>query len=124
MKRSKPVIVLAALVLALFTVTGCTKIEPAVQTIYSTDTLKIESQGAETRVYDCAGNATYTFTTHRVRKVQGGDIATVKTTTDTDTIRLQTVRSLIIATDKTADTTVYINTTRKGGGLIGTDKRE
>ena len=121
MKRSKRVIVLAALVLAIFTATGCANREPAVNTLYDTETLKIERQGAETRVYDCAGNATYTFTTRRVRKDQADDIAAAKTTTDTDTIRLKTVHGLIIATDKTTDTTVYIRVTRKGGGLNGKD---
>ena len=103
-----------ALVMAVFTLTGCTDQTPAATTLYDSETLYIERQGAETRVYDRVGGADYTFTSHRVKAGQGtaAQIREATTTADTDTIQLKTVYNLIIVTDKTTGTTLYI----KGAG--------
>ena len=108
--RNKAAAVLLALVMAVFALTGCTKTAPAVITLYDTETLYIEREGAETRVYDRVGNADYTFTSHRVRAGQGtaAQISEAKTTADTDTLTIQTVHGLIIVTSKATGETIYI----------------
>lgn len=110
--RLAAAIITVALIAA--TLTGCTR---ATVTLYDTATLRIEKQGAETRIYDLAGNEDYTFTKQRVRRM--GDSSTPATEpqpkdtpklcADTDTIKLQTVHSIIIVTDKTAGSTYYIS---------------
>ncbi len=113
-RKHKAAAVLLALVMAVFALTGCTKTAPATITLYDTESLYIERQGAETRVYDRIGGADYTFTSHRV-KTDGSPAAQIReatTTADTDTIQLKTVYNLIIVTDKTTGTTLYI----KGAG--------
>ena len=108
--RNKAAAVLLALVMAVFALTGCTKTQQGAITLYDTETLYIEREGAETRVYDRVGEADYTFTSHRV-KTSGSPAAQIseaKTTTETDTIKLQTVYGVIIVTDKTTGTTLYI----------------
>jgi hypothetical protein len=113
-RKTKAAAVLLALVMAVFALTGCTKTAPAAITLYDTETLYIEREGAETRVYDRVGNADYTFTSHRVRAGQGtaAQISEAKTTTETDTIKLQTVYGVIIVTDKTTGTTLYVKGAR------------
>ena len=112
--RSKAAAVLLALAMALFALTGCTDRTPAAITLYDTESLYIERQGAETRVYDRVGGADYTFTSHRVRAAKGttARIREAQTSTDTDTIQIKTVYGLIIVTDKTTGTTLYIKGTR------------
>lgn len=108
--RSKAAAVLLALVMALFALTGCTKTAPAVITLYDTETLYIEREGAETRVCDRVGNADYTFISHRA-KTDGSPAAQIReasTTANTDTVEIKTVYNLIIVTDKTTGTTIYI----------------
>lgn len=86
-------------------------------TLYDTDTLRIEKEGAETRIYDLAGNEDYTFTKQRVRRVKDSSTPatepqpkdTPRLCADTDTIKLETVHSIIIITDKTAGSTYYIS---------------
>ena len=115
MKRTtKAAAVLLALVMAVFALTGCTKTAPATITLYDTESLYIERQGAETRVYDRVGGADYTFTSHRVKAGQGtaAQIREASTTASTDTVEIKTVYNLIIVTDKTTGTTLYI----KGAG--------
>ena len=104
---------LLALTMAVFALIGCTKTAPAVNTIYESNALKIDQQGAETRIYDLEGDAEYTFTTYRRRVLRGtaGTAAQVtegKTTADTDTIKIQTAHGLIIVTEKTSGTTLYV----------------
>jgi hypothetical protein len=97
--------------MALFALTGCTKGEADILTLHDTESLYIERQGAETRVYDRIGEAQYTFTSHRARVKKGDPAQIIKeadTTADTDTITIQTVHGLIIVTDKTAGTTYFI----------------
>ena len=108
--RKRAAALLLALVMALFALTGCTKTAPATITLYDTESLYIERQGAETRVYDRVGGADYTFTSHRVRAAKGtaAQISEAKTTADTDTIKIQTVHGLIIVTVKDTGTTLYI----------------
>ena len=116
MKRTtKAAAVLLALVMAVFALTGCTKTAPAAITLYDTETLYIERQGAETRVYDRVGGGQYTFTSHRVKADQSAaaQIREASTTASTDTVEIKTVYNLIIVTDKTTGTTLYIQGARK-----------
>lgn len=101
--------VVLALVMAAAVLVGCTNRQQEAVTIYETDLLKIERQGAETRIADLVGNDTYTFTTHRTRTSKDAVqyVQKAKTTAHTDTITISTVHGIIIVT--TADgTTVYI----------------
>ena len=99
-----------AIITALFALTGCRNSAADKMTIHDTNTLKIEREVAKTTVYDVAGDAQYIFTTTRTRTPKGtaAQISEAKTTTDTETIRLQTVYSMIIVTDKTTGETFYI----------------
>ena len=109
-QTTKAVAVLLALVMAVFALTGCTKSEADILTLYDANGLKIEREGAQTRIYDLEGDAEYTFTTHRQR-VKAGTVAQVteaRTTADTDTIKIQTAHGLIIVTSKASGTTLYI----------------
>lgn len=112
--RNKAAALLLALVMAVFALTGCTKTTSEVLTLYDSTGLKIERQGAETRIYDLEGEAEYTFTSHRVRAAKGtaAQISEAKTTADTDTITIQTVHGLIIVTLKDTGTTLYIKGAR------------
>ena len=106
-RRLKHSILLAVVLLALLT--GCSKPEPQTETLYSSDSVKVERTGSQTVVYDLAGGAEYTFTSHRTRQRKSDNTARAATTTaDTETIRLQTVYNLIILEDKPAEQTYYI----------------
>lgn len=97
------------LAMAAFFLVGCTSTQQGAVTTYETDTLKIERQGAETRIYDLVGDSAYTFTAHRtkVKKDAAQNVQEAKTTAHTDTIEIKTVHGIIIVT--TADeTTLYI----------------
>ena len=113
-RKHKAAAFIIALVMAVFALTGCTESKPAAITLYDTETLYIEREGAETRVYDRVGGADYTFTSHRVKASTGtaAQIREATTGADTDTIQIKTVYNLIIVTDKTTGTTLYI----KGAG--------
>ena len=110
--RSKAAAVLLALVMALFALTGCTNDAGKVFTLYDGNGLKIEREGVETRIYDLEGEAEYTFTSHRVKKSAAEPVKEAQTTTDTDTIKIQTVHGLIIVTSKATGTTLYIRGAR------------
>ena len=87
--------------------TGCT---PQTKVYCDTDTLKIERTGNITTVYDLAGDDTYTFRTVRVRKdSQAAEAAAeYKTVHDTETIKIDVVKGVIIVEDKTAGITYTI----------------
>ena len=106
--RSKATALILALVMALFALTGCTKAQQGTYTLYEANGLKIEREGAETRIYDLEGEAEYTFTSHRVKKSAAEPVKEAQTTTDTDTIKIQTVLGLIIVTSKATGTTFYL----------------
>lgn len=114
-RHSKAAAVLLALIMAVFALTGCNRGEADILTLYDSNGLKIERQGAETRIYDLEGGADYTFTSHRAR-VKGGNAANyvqnAQTTADTDTVTIQTVYGLIIVTEKATGTTLYIKGAR------------
>lgn len=112
-KLTKAAAVLLALVLAVFALTGCTKTGGEVLTLYDANGLKIEREGAQTRIYDLEGDAAYTFTAHRVKKSAAEPVKEAQTTADTDTITIQTVHGLIIVTSKATGTTLYIKGARK-----------
>ena len=78
-------------------------------TLYSTNALTIERAGRETYIRDLAGNAEYTFTTHRTRTKKGTAEAVRKasTSTHTETIDIKTVHGLIIVTTAEGET-LYI----------------
>ena len=101
--------VVLALTMAAAVLVGCTDRQQDAVTIYETDALKIERQGAQTRIFDLVGNSEYTFTTHRTRTSKDAVqyVQEAQTTATTDTITIQTVHGIIIVT--TADgTTLYI----------------
>ena len=102
-----------ALIIALgtlvFALTACGKGAGDIVTLYEGNALKIEREGAITRIYDIAGNTEYTFTKTPTRTKKGtADIVdTASTSTTTDTINISTVHGIIIVT--TADgETLYI----------------
>ena len=107
--RLKATALLLALVMAVFALTGCTK-DGGVVTLYDTNALKIEQEGAETRIYDLEGDAEYTFTSRKVRAARGtiAHISEAKTAADTDTVTVQTVYGVIIVTVKETGETLYI----------------
>lgn len=109
-KQTKAAAVLLALVMAVFALTGCTKTEADILTLYDANGLKIEREGAETRIYDLEGDAEYTFTLRRVKKATGeaAYISEAKTAADTDTLTIKTVYSLVIVTEKATGKTIYI----------------
>lgn len=98
-RATKATVWLVSLILfaALF-FTGCT---PQTKVYCGTDTLKIERTGAITTIYDLAGDDTYTFRTVRVRKDSQAVTDGVKTAHDTDTIKIEIAKSVIIVEDKT-----------------------
>lgn len=98
-RASKATLWLVSLILcaALF-FTGCT---PQTKVYCDTDTLKIERTGNITTVYDLAGDDTYTFRTVRVRKDSQNAADGVKAAHDTDTIKIEIAKSVIIVEDKT-----------------------
>ena len=106
--KSKITALLLALVMAVFALTGCTNSKGEVLTLYDANGLKIEREGAQTRIYDLEGDAEYTFTAHRVRKSTAEPVKEAQTTADTDTITIQTVHGLIIVTSKATGETIYI----------------
>ncbi len=106
MKKTAFIIALGMLILSL---TACGKGADDITTLYEGNAVKIEREGAITRIYDLAGNAEYTFTAHRTRAKKGTEdiVKTANTTTTTDTINIKTVHGIIIVT--TADgETLYI----------------
>lgn len=110
-KQTKAAAVLLALVMAVFALTGCTKTEADILTLYDANGLKIEREGAQTRIYDLEGEAEYTFTSHRVHVKRGNAaqyVQAAQTTADTDTVTIQTVYGLIIVTSKATGETIYI----------------
>ena len=106
--KSKVTALLLALVMAVFALTGCTKAQQGIYTLYDANGLKIEREGAQTRIYDLEGDAAYTFTAHRVKKSAAEPVKEAQTTADTDTITIQTVHGLIIVTSKATGETIYI----------------
>lgn len=106
MKRITAIILLVGL---LFALTACGKCGEGIVTLYEGNALKIEREGAITRIYDLEGGGEYTFTTHRTRAKKGTEdiVKTANTTTTTDTIKISTVHGIIIV--ETADgETLYI----------------
>lgn len=121
--RIKAAALLLAVVMAVLTLTGCTAPQSSAEAhqsdettrqgviiLYDTDGLKIEREGAETRIYDLEGDAEYTFTTRRVKRATGAAayISEGKTATDTETLTIKTVYGLIIVTEKATGKTLYI----------------
>ena len=102
-----------ALIIALgtlvFALTACGKGAGDIVTLYEGNALKIEREGAITRIYDLEGGGEYTFTAHRTRtsKDAAQYVQEAQTTAKTETIEIKTVHGIIIVT--TADgETLYI----------------
>lgn len=105
-KTTAFIIALGMLILSL---TACGKGADDITTLYEGNAVKIEREGAITRIYDLEGGGEYSFTTHRTRAKKGTAeaVRTANTSTTTDTIKISTVHGLIIVT--TADgETLYI----------------
>lgn len=96
-----------AVILLAFSFIGCT---PQTKVLCDTDTLRIERTGTATTIYDLAGDDIYTFRTVRVRKgTQAAEAAAeYKTVHDTETIKIDVVKGVIIVEDKTAGITYTI----------------
>ena len=96
---SKATVWLVSLVLcAALIFTGCAQ---ETKVYCDTDTLRIERTGTVTTIYDLAGADSYTFRTVRVRKDSQNAADGVKTAHDTDTIKIEIAKSVIIVEDKT-----------------------
>lgn len=108
--RAKAAALIVVLVMALCSFTGCARGARKAAVLLDTETLYIEQQGTETRIYDRAGGAAYTYEIHRTKKATGtaAQITEAATTTDTGSITIQTAYGLIIVTDKTTGRTFYI----------------
>lgn len=106
-EKSKAAAVIAALALIALILTGCTAQKGAV-ILYESNTLKIEREAAETRVFDLTDGATYTFTARRVKKADVKPVQAATVTADTETINIQTVYGLIIVTEKATGKTLYV----------------
>ena len=105
---SKATVWLVSLVLcAALIFTGCAQ---ETKVYCDTDTLRIERTGTATTIYDLAGDDIYTFRTVRVRKgTQAAEAAAeYKTVHDTETIKIDVVKGVIIVEDKTAGITYTI----------------
>ena len=105
---SKATVWLLSLILcAALIFTGCT---PQTKVYCDTDTLRIERTGTATTSYDLTGGETYNFRTVRVRKgTQAAEAAAeYKTVHDTETIKIDVVKGVIIVEDKTAGITYTI----------------
>lgn len=105
---SKATVWLVSLILCVaFLFTGCTQ---ETKVYCDTDTLRIERAGTATTIYDLAGNDIFTFRTVRVRKgtQAAEDAAEYKTVHDTETIKIDVVKGVIIVEDKTAGITYTI----------------
>ena len=100
--------VVLALTMAAAVLVGCTNRQQDTVTLYETDALKIERQGAQTRIFDLVGDSAYTFTTHRTRtsKDAAQYVQEAQTTAKTDTIEIKTVHGIIIVTTDAG--TIYI----------------
>ena len=99
---SKSTVWLLSLILcAALIFTGCTQ---QTKVYCDTDTLRIERTGTVTTIYDLAGSDSYNFRTARVRKgSQAAEAAAeYKTVRDTETIKIDVVKGVIIVEDKTA----------------------
>ena len=83
-RAKRPIIsILCLLCLCTFLFTGCTREK---KTIIDTATLKVTTQGAETTIYDLAGDAEYNYKAVRVKKTDAPTKA--RTATETDTIKI------------------------------------
>lgn len=100
MKRTTASILLIGL---LFALTACGSETGDKVTLYEGNALKIEREGAVTRICDLVGGGEYSFTTHRTRAKKGtADIVnTSNTIVTTNTIKISTVHGIIIV--ETAD---------------------
>lgn len=112
MKKATAIIVLAVIVFMLI---ACAPgrdpgAVAGIETIYTSDTVKIEREGNKTRVFDLEGNAQYSFQVKRTRQPKGAAEA-VKTATvnvDTSTVKIETVHGLIVVTIKAEGKILYI----------------
>lgn len=68
MKRTTALILLVGL---LFALTACGRTADDKLTLYEGNALKIEREGAITRIYDLEGGGEYSFTAHRTRAKKG-----------------------------------------------------
>lgn len=107
--KKKTAALLIALATLIFTFTACGNRATDTTPIYEGKALKIEREGAITRIYDLAGNTEYTFKTTRTRikDTEAEPVKRATTTASTETIDIKTVHGLLIVT--TADgETLYI----------------
>lgn len=86
-----------------------------VTTLFDTNTIRIELEGADTRVYDLVGGAEYDFTTTRTIRTTPLTLeelqsrALGRTVTDTPTMKIELAGGLIVVHDLTAEITYYVN---------------
>lgn len=126
-KRKHAIVCITALIIAMLA--GCaaatetpteshTEAVQATQeviTLFDTPTLRIELEGAETRVFDLMGGKEYSYTTTRQRvsktptleQMQARCLA--RTSVNTDTVKIELAGRLIVVNDRTAEQVYYIN---------------
>lgn len=121
-QRKQKLIAAAALVGIIFT--GCAAPQSATGspsaaaveelTLFDTDTLEITLEGAQTRIEDKTSGNEYTFTTKKkystdpltLEQMQARCIA--RTSTDTDTLKIELAGALLVVTDRTTGEVYYI----------------
>ena len=97
---------ITALICLVFALTACGTETGGIETLYEGNALKIEREGAITRIYDLAGGGEYSFTAHRarVKKEATNIVKTANTINTTDTISIKTVHGIIIVTAADGET--------------------
>ena len=106
----KRIAFLLALSMLLVALIACKSPAADIVTLYEGNGLKIEREGAVTRVHDLTGGAMYTFTAHRQRVVRGAAelVKVAMIAADTPTVKIQTVHGLIIIEAKSSGVTLYV----------------
>lgn len=83
-------------------------------TLFDTDTLEITLEGTQTRIQDKMSGNEYSFTTTRkystdpltLEQMQARCLA--RTSTDTDTVKIEIAGALLVVTDRTSGEVFYI----------------
>lgn len=101
MKKIAVAVLIAAIVLTL---AGCRS--QGRTTLYQSDSITVERQGRTTYILEAATGNTYTF--RQTRATKKGEARTAATSTNTDTISIETVFNIIIVDVKATGETVYI----------------
>lgn len=123
MKQRKQKLIAAAVLVGII-FTGCAAPQNATGspsaaaveelTLFDTDTLEITLEGTQTRIQDKMSGNEYSFTTTRkystdpltLEQMQARCLA--RTSTDTDTVKIEIAGALLVVTDRTSGEVFYI----------------